>query len=224
MDKEKKDNKEEVEETTSEEETEETSAETEEETASDDDFDYKTEFEKLKTDTSKKDYAWEKLRKENKDLKRQLEGDVDNDEDKPDIRGIIKEEVGSLRQELLSDKTETEIEKLTDNEFAQKLIKLNLEKYPNMSVQEAWALANSGRLKTQMKEVKTATDAKARKGDGTGGAGQKDAKSTAPALSADNMAIINRMGLKWDGVQFSKKDGRFDLKPVDGKLEQIKLK
>lgn len=217
------DNKEEVEETTPEEEAEETTAETEEETASDDDFDYKSEYEKL----NKKDYSFEKLRKENKELKQKLEN-PDESEDEDDVKSIIKKELGTqfgtLRQELLGDKLDKEIASLTDNEYAQKLIKLNLEKYPEMSVKEAWALANAGKLKTQMKEAKKTASSKERKGDGSG-AGQRETKSTAPQLAPIDMATIKRMGLKWDGTQFAKKDGRFALKPTaSGGLEQIKLK
>jgi len=200
----------------SEEEVDETSAETEEEATTDDDFDYKSEYEKL----NKKDYTFEKLRKENKELKQKLEGNVEGEDD---VKSIIKKEMGSLRQELLGDKLDREISALTDNPYAQKLVKLNLEKYPEMTTKEAWALANAGKLETQMKEVQRANASKDRKGDGSG-AGEKDKKSTAPQLSSDNMAVINRMGLKWDGVQFSKKDGRFALRPVNGELEQIKLR
>lgn len=215
-------NEERVEETTPEEEAEETSAETEEETASDDDFDYKSEYEKL----NKKDYSFEKLRRENKELKEKLENPVEDDED--DVKSIIKKELGTqfgtLRQELLGDKLDKEIASLTDNEYAQKLIKLNLEKYPEMSVKEAWALANAGKLKTQMKEAKKTASSKERKGDGSG-VGQRETKSTAPQLAPVDTATIKRMGLKWDGTQFTKKDGRFALKPTaSGGLEQIRLK
>jgi len=208
----------EVEASSTEEEVEETEAETKEETTPDDDFDYKSEYEKL----NKKDYTFEKLRKENKELKARLEGN-DEYEDPNDVTSIIKKEMGSLRQELLGDKLDREIAGITDNPYAQKLVKLNLEKYPEMSVKEAWALANAGKLETQMKEVKRANDSKNRKGDGSG-AGEKGTKSTAPELSSDDMKVINRMGLKWNGVQFEKKDGRFALKPINGKLEQIQLR
>jgi len=217
MDKETKD-KEEVEETTTEETVEETEAETKEKPTVDDDFDYKSEYEKL----NKKDYTFEKIRKENKELKEKLEGNGE-DEDPDDVKTIIKKEMGSLRNELLGDKIDREIAKVTDNEFAQKLVKINLEKYPEMSVKEAWALANAGKLESQLKEVKRTNNSKGRKGDGSG-AGDKDTKSTMPEVSADNMTIIKRMGLKWDGKQFTKKDGRFALKPVNGKLERIDLK
>lgn len=205
---------------------EETPAETEEEPKTEDDFDYKAEFEKLKTDTEKKDYTWEKLRKENKELQTKLEelGEKDFEGGDGDVKSLIQKELGSLRQELLGDKVEKEIESLSDNVYAQKLVKFNLEKYPGMSVKEAWALANSGKFDLKMKEVKKSLDAKGRKGDGSG-AGQKASKSTEPQISSDNMQIIQRMGLKWDGDKFSKKDGRFALKPLpNGEFEQINLK
>lgn len=217
MDKIEKD-KEEVEETTKEEVVE-TKAETKVEDTPDDDFDYKSEFEKL----NKKDFTFEKLRKENKELKEKLEGNVE-DEDPDDVKSIIKKGFVGLRQELLGDKLDKEIEGLTDNPYAQKLVKINLEKYPNMSLKEAWALTNAGKLEIQMKEVKKTNDSKKRKGDGSG-AGDKGTKTTAPQLSSDNMTIVNRMGLKWDGSMFSKKDGRFALKPIGGgEVEQIKMK
>ncbi|MFA5772853.1 MAG: hypothetical protein WC974_09010 [Thermoplasmata archaeon] len=185
-----------------------------------DDFDYKSEFEKLKGNKEKKDYAWNKLHKENKDLKDKLK-ELGGEEVKEDVRDIIKEEISGLRSELLSNKSEVEIAKLTDNQFGRELIKLNLERFPGMSIEEAWFLANRGRLEGQMSELKKTTLSKERKGSGSG-AGQKDQKSTEPQLSPDDVAVIQRMGLKWDGNAFTKPKGRFGLKLEGNKLVQIK--
>ena len=185
-----------------------------------DDFDYKSEFEKLKGTKEKKDYAWNKLHKENKDLKEKLK-ELGGEEEKEDVRDIIKEEISGLRSELLSNKSEAEIAKLTDNQFGRELIKLNLERFPGMSIEEAWFLANRGRLEGQMSEMKKISLSKERKGSGSG-AGQKDQKSKEPQVSSDDMTVINRMGLKWDGNAFTKPKGKFGLKLEGDKLVQIK--
>lgn len=185
-----------------------------------DDFDYKSEFEKLKGTKEKKDYAWNKLHKENKDLKEKLK-ELGGEEEKEDVRDIIKEEISGLRSELLSNKSEAEIAKLTDNQFGKELIRLNLERFPGMSIEEAWFLANRGRLEGQMSEMKKISLSKERKGSGSG-AGQKDQKSKEPQVSSDDMTVINRMGLKWDGNAFTKPKGKFGLKLEGDKLVQIK--
>lgn len=189
-----------------------------------DDFDYKNEYEKLIEKKEKENFAWDKVKKENKELKARLKekGEDEKEDETPDIRSIIKEEIGTLKGEILSDKLENDISKLTDNHYAKEMIKSYLGKYPGISLEEAWILTNKSRIEGQIAELKKSNSSKERKGDGAG-AGQKAQTTTEPKLSSDNMTIVSRMGLKWDGKMFSKKDGKFGLKPSGDKLVQVRL-
>lgn len=188
-----------------------------------DNFDYKEELDKVKSQNDKKDYAWEKTKKELKEAKdriRELEGDGGDSQDK--VAKVLEEKFESLRNELRGDKLGEGISKLTDNPYAQELVKIKLEQYPGMSTEEAWILVNKGKFEKQLSEVKKAKDSDTRKGNGSG-SGQKDQDTKEPQLSPDDMKVIQRMGLKWDGAKFTKEGGRFALQIVNGKLEQISI-
>lgn len=199
------------------EETEETDEqETKEETT--DDFDYKAEYEKVVANKDKEDHAWEKLRKENKELKERLEL-----EGNPDAAKLLDEKLNSFKTELQSEKVKEQISSLTDDEYAQKLIELKLEKHPTLSPKDAFALINAGRSKQQIEEMSRAKNSSERAGDGSG-AGQRKQESTEPKVPADTLKIINRMNLKWDGKRYSKEGGMFALEFQNGSWQQVKLK
>ncbi len=183
--------------------------------AEESEIDYKAELERIKALVEVKDNRLNKAEHKIVELKKELgESDEDDtsDDDPYGVQDIVKREVeritSSLKQEMLGDVVEEELNRLSDSPDEKELIKYHYNNRIKSSgvsrkaIQEdlrsAYLLANQSKFLKENEELKAALKSEATKSKGGTGSNQKPLKAeekTEIKLSAADLAFCKKRGI-----------------------------
>lgn len=195
---------EETTESTEEESTEETTEGTEEESGGEN-IDYKAELQKLRKEVAGDAYKYRKGRREET-----VEAEED-EEDKPitakQLKEVLSDNTAQTVSRIKKEQIETEVHNRARNGDEANLVLHHLETTlkggtgnTNDDIDNAFALANKGRMKEVVSEVNRAIDSSKRKGKGDVQSRKtsKKEEDKAPTLSPKDQAMVERYKLVWN--------------------------
>ena len=205
-------NEEKVEETTEEtqetteestESTEEESTEETEEESGEENIDYKAELQKLQKEVAGDAYKYRKTKRE------ETEEVEEDEEDKPitakQLKEVLSENTIQTVSRIKKEQIETEVHKRARNDDEAELVLHHLETTlkggtgnTSEDIDNAFALANKGRIKEVVNEVNRAIDSSKRTGKGDVQS-RKVAKGEdeTPTLNSKDQAMVERYNLVW---------------------------
>lgn len=183
--------------------------------AEESEIDYKAELERVKALLEVKDNRLIKAEHKIVELKKESDEsdeETSDDDDPYGVQDIVKREVeritGSLKQEMLGDVVEEELNRLSDSPDEKELIKYHYNNRIKSSgvsrkaIQEdlrsAYLLANQSKFLKENEELKAALKSEATKSKGGTGSNQKPLKAeekTEIKLSAADLAFCKKRGI-----------------------------
>lgn len=194
----------------------------EDNTADESEIDYKAEYEKVK---AAKEVISNRLNKaEHKivELKKESNDDLDGEiveEDPYGVQDIVKQEVeritNSLREDIVGDVIEEELNSLSKNEDEKKLIKYHYDnsirpsgtnrKSIQQDLKSAYLLANQKKFLKENEELKATIKSKATRSKGENDSNQDPlkAKVIPVKLSAADIAFCKKRGIDPSKIEFN---------------------